>query len=99
MWNDHCSHVAHGESLAVFYPEFTRYTYKSAEEKFAKVGRIFNPELEKVSNAVAAEKCCEEIDKFLKEIGMWISFKGLKVPEEEIRLIANDCKVLPDYKK
>ena len=94
----HCPHVAHGESLAVFYPEFTRYTYKSAEEKFAKVGRIFNPELEKVSNAVAAEKCCEEIDKFLKEIGMWISFKGLKVPEEEIRLIANDGQVLPDYK-
>jgi alcohol dehydrogenase class IV len=94
----HCPHVAHGESLAVFYPEFTRYTYKSAEEKFAKVGRIFNPELEKVLNAVAAEKCCEEIDKFLKEIGMWISLKGLKVPEEEIRLIANDGQVLTDYK-
>lgn len=93
----HCPHVTHGQSLAVFYPEFTRYTYKWSVEKFAKIGRIFNPELEKVSDDIAAEKSCEEIDKFLKEIGMWLSFKGLNVTKEEIRKIADDGQVLGDY--
>lgn len=93
----HCPHVTHGQSLAVFYPEFTRYTYKWSVEKFAKIGRILNPELEKVSDDIAAEKSCEEIDKFLKEIGMWLSFKGLNVTKEEIRKIADDGQVLGDY--
>ena len=39
----HCPHVTHGQSLAVFYPAFTRYTYPAAEHKFATVGRILNP--------------------------------------------------------
>lgn len=94
----HCPHVTHGQSLAVSYPEFTRYTYKWCMEKFAKVGRIFNPELEKVSDELAAEKSCEEIDEFLKEIGLWIGFKDINVTKEDIRDIADDGQVLPDYK-
>ena len=94
----HCPHVAHGQSLAVTYPEFTRYTYKSAIEKFAKVGRIFNSELEGVSDETAAEMCCDEIDKFLKEVGLWISFKELNVSKEDIRNIADNGQVLGDYK-
>jgi len=94
----HCAHVTHGQSLAVSYPEFTRFTYKSAVEKFAKVGRIFNAELENVSDEVAAEKSCEEIDGFLKRIGLWIGFKDLNVTKEEIVEIAKDGQVLPDYK-
>lgn len=94
----HCPHVAHGQSLAVTYPEFTRYTYEYAIEKFAAVGRILNPELEKVSDKTAAEKSCEEIDRFLKEIGLWISFKELNVTKEDIRDIADDGQVLGDYK-
>ncbi len=94
----HCPHVTHGQSLAVSYPQFTRFTYKSAVEKFALVGRIFNSELEKLPDEAAAERCCEEIDKFLKSIGMWIGFKDLRVSREEIRNIADDGQVLPDYK-
>lgn len=94
----HCPNVTHGQSLAVSYPEFTRYTYGSAVEKFAKVGRLFNPELETVTDIVAAEKCCEEIDNFLKEIGLWIGFIDIKVTLEDIRNIADDGQVLSDYK-
>lgn len=94
----HCPNVTHGQSLAVSYPEFTRYTFRSALEKFAKVGRIFNPALENVSDEVAAEKSCEEIDKFLKEIGMWMGLKDINVTKENIRDIADDGQVLSDYK-
>lgn len=93
----HCPHVTHGQALAVFYPAFTRYTYSAAVEKFAAVGRIFDPSLEKESDAVAAEKSCEVIDNFLKRIGLWISFQDLKVTKEDIREIADCGQVLGDY--
>lgn len=93
----HVPHVMHGEALAVIYPEFMCYTYKSALRKFADLGRIFNCELEDVSNEEAAEKSCEEIDKFLKKIGMSFTLKELRVPEEELSAIADDTQKLPDY--
>jgi alcohol dehydrogenase class IV len=93
----HAPHVMHGEALAVMYPEFMRYTYKSAVEKFATLGCILNPELEKESNEVAAKMSCEEVEAFLKKIGMWFSLEELKVPEEELGAIADDSVKLPDY--
>lgn len=93
----HCPQVTHGQALAVIYPEFTRFTWKSAVEKFAAVGRIFNSDLEKETDETAAEKCCEEIDNFLKKIDMWIGFKDLNVTMEDIREIADCGQVLGDY--
>ena len=93
----HCPHVTHGQSLAAIYPEFTRYTYPSAVEKFARVGRIFNPELKKDDDETAAAKACEEIDAFLKKINLWIGFKDLKVTKEDLRDIADCGQVLGDY--
>jgi alcohol dehydrogenase class IV len=93
-----CPHVSHGEALAVQYPEFTRYTWQTAKEKFAAVGRIFNPALVAENDTVAAEKSCNAIDGFLKKIGLWIDFKSLKVTKEDIRAIADCGPVLWDYK-
>jgi len=90
-------HVMHGEALAVTYPDFARYTYKSAVKQFATMGRIFNSALESQSDEVAAEKACDEIDKFLKKIGMWLDLDGFKVPREELPELAKACMVLPDY--
>lgn len=93
----HCPQVTHGQALAAFYPAFTRYTYTSAEPKFAAVGRIFNPALENEPDQIAAEKCCEEINDFLKRIDLWINYKELGVTMEDIREIANCGQVLGDY--
>jgi alcohol dehydrogenase class IV len=91
-------HVMHGESLSIIYPAFSRYTYSHAVPQFATVGRIFNPELKGVSDQVAAEKSCEEIDKFIKSVGMWMSLKDVNMPEDEIEDLAKASMVLPDYK-
>lgn len=91
-------HVMHGEALAVTYPDFMRYTHKSAIEQFATMGRILNEDLKSESDETAAEKSCEEIDKLLKEIGMWLNLEGFKVPEDELPALAKQCLVLPDYK-
>jgi alcohol dehydrogenase class IV len=94
----HCPHVTHGQALAVIYPEFTRYTWQAAREKFARVGRIFNPALAGESDADAAQKSCDAIDDFLKKIGLWIGFKDANVSKDDIRAIADCGQVLGDYK-
>jgi len=91
-------HVMHGEALAVTYPEFTRFTYPYAIEKFAELGRIFNPSLESESDEEAAKKACEELDAFMQGIGMWLCFESLNVPQEDISTIADHSLDLPDYK-
>ncbi|GAH08905.1 unnamed protein product, partial [marine sediment metagenome] len=46
---------------------------------------------------IAAEKACDEMDKFLKEVGMWMDFKDKNVSESTLRDIAKDTFQLPDY--
>ena len=94
----HCPQIMHGESLAVTYPEFTRFTYPYAIPKFAAVGRIFQPNLKNVPDEEAAVRFCEGLDAFLKKIGMWLSLKGLGATMEDISAIADNSRVLPDYK-
>ena len=91
-------HVMHGESLSIIYPAFSRFTYQYAIPQFAAAGRSFNEELNAVNDELAAEKSCEEIDKFIQSIGMWISLKDVNMPEDEIPLLAEASMVLPDYK-
>jgi alcohol dehydrogenase class IV len=94
----HCPQVSHGQSLAVFYPEFTRYTWQSAPEKFAAVGRLLDPALKTLDDREAAARSCEAVDSFLRKIGLWIDFKSLGVSKEDIRAIADCGQVLGDYK-
>jgi alcohol dehydrogenase class IV len=90
--------VAHGEALAIVYPAFTRFTWESAVPQFANLARILNPGLKDLPDGKAAEKSVEEVDKFLKKIGLWISLKDKGMPENEIEALARQCMVLPDYK-
>ncbi|MDR1446781.1 MAG: iron-containing alcohol dehydrogenase [Treponema sp.] len=93
-----CPHVSHGQSLAVFYPEFTRFTRPQAVQKFAVLGRIADAALLHENDEKAAEAGCNAIDGFLQKIGLWIDFKSLNVSKEEIRIIADHGQVLGDYK-
>jgi len=90
--------VMHGEALAITYPEFARYTYKSAVEKFAAIARIFNNKLQSKNDNAAAKAFCNELEKFLKKIGMYLNLKQFGVPPEELAGLAKQCMVLPDYK-
>jgi len=94
----HCPRIMHGESLAVTYPEFTRFTYPYAINKFATMGRIFQPKLKNIPDDEAAVRSCEELDEFLKKIGMWLNLKDLGANMDDISDIADNSRVLPDYK-
>jgi len=90
-------HITHGEALAIMYPAINRWTWKHSIKQYATVARIFNPTLKDESDQVAAEKACDEMDNFLKEIGMWIDFKDKNVSESTLKDIMEDTFKLPDY--
>jgi alcohol dehydrogenase class IV len=91
-------HVLHGESLAIIYPAFTRFTWKYAVPQFATAGRLCNPDLANLSDEQAAEASCEAIDAFIRKIGMRITLRERNMPEREIADLARASMVLPDYK-
>jgi alcohol dehydrogenase class IV len=90
--------VMHWEALAVVYPEFTRFTNPYDRERFATAGGILNKALVDMPVEEAAAQSCEEIDRFLKSIGMWLSLDGLGVTHQDVIAIAGNARVLPDYK-
>jgi len=92
------SHIHHGEALALMYPKINRWTWKYKIKKYADVGRLINPALKDEPDDVAAEKACDEMDNFLKEIGMWTSFKDKNVSKKTLNDIGKDTFKLPDYK-
>jgi len=93
-----CPHVMHGEALAAVYPEFMDFTKSAAANKFKTVGGIFNSRLLEDSEEMAAQKSCDEVQRFLEKIGMRLSLKELGVPVAELDYIAEHSRDLPDYK-
>jgi alcohol dehydrogenase class IV len=91
-------HVAHGEALAVVYPAILEFTYRYAPQKFAMVGRIFDPRLGDKKGIRAAEGASEAIKKFIKRIGMGIRLRDLRIPKAELEALARQSLVLPDFK-
>lgn len=90
--------VAHGRALAAVYPNFMRFTWKSAESQFATLARIFNPDLENISDSEAAKRSYKIIISFLNDIGLELSIRKLGVNKEELNALAKQSMVLPDYK-
>jgi alcohol dehydrogenase len=90
-------HIAHGEALAIMYPEINRWTWKHAVSQYATVGRMLNPDLKQESDERAAESACDEMDKFQKDIGMWMNLKDKGVSENILNDISKDNFQLPDY--
>jgi alcohol dehydrogenase class IV len=93
----HASGIAHGESLAILYPEISRWTWMTSIEKFAEVGRLFDHKLNEVSDKTAAEKCCDEIETFIKKIGLWGDFSSKNVAKEDFEAITSDALNLRNY--
>ena len=91
-------HIAHGTSLAIVYPAFTRFTSKHALIQFAKLGRLFNHNMAGESEEILAEKSILDIDEFLKKIGLYKCLKHYGMPENEIELLAKNSMILPDYR-
>jgi alcohol dehydrogenase len=91
-------HVAHGEALACIYPAVLRYSWDAVPDKFAAVARLFDGSLAGRDDAEAAAALSGIVEGFLEAIGLRIGLDDLKIPEEEIEVLARASLVLPDYK-
>ncbi|HEY3396158.1 MAG TPA: iron-containing alcohol dehydrogenase [Armatimonadota bacterium] len=86
----HFPHVAHGQSLAVVYPPFLRFTCEAAADKFTAVGRLLDPAVSDCHAAV------EAMLAWMKRIGMYIGLCDINVPEEGLAAVLKDCMAFPD---
>ena len=76
--------IPHGQCLATLYPQFLRYQCGQAVEKCADVARIFDPGLSAKSDGEAADALPSLLVNFLKEVGLYQSFRELGMTEAEI---------------
>ncbi|MCC0673730.1 iron-containing alcohol dehydrogenase [Clostridioides sp. ES-S-0145-01] len=87
------THIPHGEALAIVFPEFAEKFYENNVAKFAKVARMFNEELEKVEDNEAAKALKNEIEGFLKRVGLKTKMSEFNVTKEQLEEIIS-CPVL-----
>ncbi|MCC0639752.1 MULTISPECIES: iron-containing alcohol dehydrogenase [unclassified Clostridioides] len=87
------THIPHGEALAIVFPEFAEKFYENNVAKFAKVARMFNEELKKVEDNEAAKALKNEIEGFLKRVGLKTKMSEFNVTKEQLEEIIS-CPVL-----
>lgn len=87
------THIPHGEALAIVFPKFAEKFYENNVEKFAKVARMFNRELEKVEDNEAAKALGNEIKMFLKSVGLKTKLSEFNITKEQLEEIIS-CPVL-----
>ena len=91
-------HVAHGVALAIVYPAFARFTWRSAVTQFARLARVLDPTLADRPDTVAAERSSRLVEDFLDNIGLRLGLADMGIPEAELSELAKQSMVLPDYK-
>lgn len=92
----HFPKVSHGQSLAVIYPAFLGYTWDSSVERFARIARLFNPQLTGATDAKAAEALKDEVVAFLKKIGLFCTLDDFGITRQDVEPILKHCMEFPD---
>jgi len=89
--------IAHGQALICLYPGFLEYQINITPEKCAQVSRLFDSELNSVSDEVAASKLPNLMRDFISHFSMETSLRKLGVKEENLILMEthNTLKFLP----
>jgi alcohol dehydrogenase class IV len=87
----------HGMALASVYRACLEFTWDSAVSAFARPARILKPSLEDVDTPDAAAACPVLVDDFMSGIGLAFSLKDFGVSKDEVRALAKQSMVLPDY--
>jgi len=77
-----CPRVAHGETLAIVYPEFLKYKEPLAQEKFARVARYINAEND-------SRSLRERIIELLETVKLSEALQRTNLTEAEYQEITN----------
>lgn len=75
----------HGQGLAIIHPKLYRHIYKENISKFARFAvEVWKVESNNLSEEEIAKKGIEELDKFIKEIGLPTTLKEIEITDKEM---------------
>lgn len=80
--------ISHGQSLAIVYPEFVKFTAPSAPDDFNLLIECLSPD---------SATPLEAISSFLETIGLNKSLSDFDVSKDDLPKLTAQCMVLPDY--
>ena len=82
--------------MAVVYPEFIRFSYKSCPAKFAAVARLLDRKLHVLPDMEAAAALEGALIGFMKRVGMYFSLHDLGVTDDKFDAIISDALTYGD---
>ena len=75
----------HGQGLAVIHPKLYNHIYKTNISKFARFAvEVWNVDNTNLTEEEIAKRGIEELDKFIKEIGLPTTLKELDITDKEM---------------
>lgn len=85
----------HGQGLAIIHPKLYRHIYKENISKFARFAvEVWKVDATSLSPEEVAEKGIEELDKFIKEIGLPTTLAELGITDKEmLRKVADSSNI------
>jgi alcohol dehydrogenase class IV len=81
--------IAHGQSVALFYPYWARFSYRGNAGRFAAIAEILASHVAGLSVERRADAFADVITEFLQRIGLRRSLTDFGVTEEEVPLLAD----------
>jgi alcohol dehydrogenase len=82
--------ISHGQSVALFYPHWARFSYPGAVERFARIAALIDPETAQFSVAERAAACGDVLARFLTRIGLGQTLPEFGVRADELPTIAEN---------
>lgn len=85
----------HGQGLAIIHPKLYRHIYKENISKFARFAvEVWKVDDKDLSQEETARKGIEELDKFIKEIGLPTTLTEIEITDKEIlRKVADSSNI------
>lgn len=92
----HFPRVSHGGALAMVYTAFMEFSWRGSMAKFARVARILDPKLGRLSDAKAAAQSPAAVRRFLAAIGLQDGLRGVAGLEEKLEVLVEEAMAFPD---
>ena len=80
--------IAHGQSVALFYPHWVRSCYRGASQRFLEIATILCPEIVGQPVEEAASICGRILADFIRSLGLQLDLKQFVTEEDIPNLVA-----------
>ncbi|HOJ10843.1 MAG TPA: iron-containing alcohol dehydrogenase [Clostridiales bacterium] len=86
--------IAHGAGLAIVFPAWMKYVFKSNTKLFAQfANRVWNVDYSFESPEQTALEGINRMDKFFREMGLPTTLRDAGIPEDRLEEMAQKCRL------